>query len=131
MSQCEQEENIKFCQKLSKPVTVTFQMIKQAYGEEALGCSAMFKWHKCFAQGRDSLEDISIPVGQEQSELNSHGRDSLEDDDHTGQPRTVRTELKSQEVATLVCANHSQMVDEIAAAAGTSHGTCHKILSDD
>jgi hypothetical protein len=70
----------------------------------------VFKWHKHFAQGRDSLED----------------------DKHTGQSRTVRTKLKIKEVATLVHANQSQMVDEIAAAAaGLSHGTCHKILSDD
>jgi hypothetical protein len=64
----------------------------------------------------------------------------LEDDEHTSQPRTVRTKLKIQEAATLVCANCSQMVDEIAAAAaaaaaeaeaGISHGTCHKILSDE
>jgi hypothetical protein len=54
----------------------------------------------------------------------------LEDDEHTGWPRMVRTELKIQEVATLVHANHSQMVDEIIAA-GISHGTCYKILSDD
>jgi hypothetical protein len=77
-------------------------MMKQAYSEEALGRSAVFKWHKCFAQGRDSLED----------------------DEHTGWPRTVRTELKIQEAATLVCANHSQTVDKIAAAAGISHDTC-------
>jgi hypothetical protein len=87
-----------------------FQMIKQVYGKEALSRSAVFKWHKRVAQGRDSLED----------------------DEHTGQPRTVRTELKIQEIATLVCANRSQTVDEIAAAAaGISHCTCHKILSDD
>jgi hypothetical protein len=43
----------------------------------------------------------------------------------------VRTELKIQEVATLVHASRPQMVDEIAAGAGISHGTCHKILSDD
>jgi hypothetical protein len=101
-----------FCEKLGKSTSEMFQMIKQAYSKEALGCSAMFKWHKRFAQGRDSLED----------------------DEHTGRPRTVRTELKIQEVATLVCANHSQMTDVIAAAsaaAGISHGTCHKILSDD
>jgi hypothetical protein len=56
----------------------------------------------------------------------------LEDDEHTGWPRMIRTELKIQEVATLVCANRSHMVDEIAAAAaGISHGTCHKIYSDD
>jgi hypothetical protein len=52
-------------------------MIKQAYGEEALGHSVVFKWHKLFAQGRDSLED----------------------EEHTGQPKTVRTELKMQKIA--------------------------------
>jgi hypothetical protein len=61
----------------------------------------------------------------------AQGRDSLEDDEYTGWPRMIRTELKIQKVATLVSANHSQMVDEIVAAAGISHGTCHKILSDD
>jgi hypothetical protein len=56
----------------------------------------------------------------------------LEDDEHTSRSRSVRTELKIQEVATLVRANRSQMVDEItAAASGISHGTCHKILSGD
>jgi hypothetical protein len=31
----------------------------------------------------------------------------------------------------LVHSNRSQTVEEITAAAGISHGTCHKILSDD
>jgi hypothetical protein len=47
-------------------------MIKQAYGEEGLGCNAVFKWQKHFAQGRYTLED----------------------DENTGRSRTVRTELK-------------------------------------
>jgi hypothetical protein len=56
----------------------------------------------------------------------------LEDDQHTGRPKMIRTELKIQEVATLVRANCTQMIDEIAAAAaGISHDTCHRILSDD
>jgi hypothetical protein len=85
-------------------------MIKQAYGEEALDRSAVFKWHKRFAQGRDNLED----------------------DELTGCPRTVRTELKIEEVAMLVHANSSQTVDEITAVRRIiSHGTCDKILSDD
>jgi hypothetical protein len=85
-------------------------MIEQAYSEQALGCSAVFKWHKRSTQRRDSLEN----------------------DKHTGRPRMVRTELKIQEVATFMRANHSQTVDEIttaaAAAEGINHGTCHKIL---
>ncbi|KAJ4451915.1 hypothetical protein ANN_03393 [Periplaneta americana] len=40
-------------------------------------------------------------------------------------------ELKIQEAATLVRANRSQSVDDIAATVGVSHGTCYKILSDD
>lgn len=67
----------------------------------------MLKWHKRFAEGRESLED----------------------DKHTVQPRTARPELKIQEVAMFVCANHSQMVDDVAAAE-ISHGTCRKILPD-
>lgn len=82
-------------------------MIKQAYSE-ALSCSAVFKWQKRFAQGKDSLED----------------------DEHNGQPTTVRPELKIQEVAMLGHANPAQMVAEVAAAAGISHTTCHKIMSD-
>jgi hypothetical protein len=69
----------------------------------------VFKWHKRFAQGRDSLKG----------------------DEHTGRPRTVTTELNIQEVPTLVHASRSQTVYEIAAAAGISNDTCHKILSDD
>jgi hypothetical protein len=108
--QFEQQEKVKFCQKLGKSASKTFQMIKQVYSKEAFGCSTVFKWHKRFAQGRDSMED----------------------DEHTSQPRTVRTELEIQEVASLVRANHTKMVDEITApAAGISRDTCHKILSDD
>jgi hypothetical protein len=50
----------------------------------------------------------------------------------TGQPRMVRTELKIQEVATLVHDNCSQVLNEVtAAAAGIRHGPCQRILSDD
>jgi hypothetical protein len=107
MLQFEQRANFKSCKELDKSASETFQMIKQAYGEEALGRSAVFKWHKCFAQGKDSLKD----------------------DEHAGRQRTVGTELKIQEVAMLVRANSSQTVNE-AAAAGISYGTCHKILFD-
>jgi hypothetical protein len=47
-------------------------MFRKEYGEEAF-CSAVFEWNK-FAEGRDNLED----------------------DEHTGQPRKVKNELKIQ-----------------------------------
>jgi hypothetical protein len=81
-----QWENIKFCQKSGKFASKMLQMTNQAYSEKALGHSAVFKWHKRFTQGRDSLKD----------------------DELTGQPRMVITELKIQEVSALVCATCSQ-----------------------
>jgi hypothetical protein len=78
----------------------------QVYSKKALGHSAVFKSHKRFAQERDSLKDY----------------------EQIGRPRTVRTELKIQEVAMPANANCSKMVDEIAAAAGISHDTCHEIV---
>jgi hypothetical protein len=52
MSQFEQWEHLKFCQKLGRSTSETFQMIKQAYSEETLSHSAVFKWYKHSAQGR-------------------------------------------------------------------------------
>jgi hypothetical protein len=74
MSQFEQQENIKFCQKLGKSASEMFQMIKQVYGEEALGCSTVFKWHKHLHRGETVWKMMSIPVGQEWSELNSRSK---------------------------------------------------------
>jgi hypothetical protein len=42
--QFQQWDNIKFCAELGKSTGETFQMIKQVYGKEPLGCSAVFKW---------------------------------------------------------------------------------------
>ena len=42
--QYEQQANVKFCQKLSKPASETFQMITQVCGDKALIHSAVFKW---------------------------------------------------------------------------------------
>ena len=50
---------------------------------------------------------------------------------HTGWRQTVRTECKVEEHAKLVHANGSQLVDNLAAAVGVSHGTRYKILTDD
>jgi hypothetical protein len=71
-----------------------FQMIKQAYDEDTLDCSAVFQWHKHFVQGRNGLGD----------------------DEHADWPRTVRNEQKTQEVRTLVHANSHQSSDKAAAA---------------
>ena len=115
--QLEQRTNIKFCQKLGRTATETFQMMQQVYDDDALSHSVVFRWHRRFSQGRDSMED----------------------DVRTGRSQTVRTQRKIEEVAMLVRANRSQSVADLAAAAAAaaaaaeevSHGTCYKILTDD
>jgi hypothetical protein len=63
MSQFEQRENVKFDQNLGKSASEMFQMIKQAYGEEALGRFAVFKWHKFLHKGVTVWKMINIPAG--------------------------------------------------------------------
>jgi hypothetical protein len=55
--QFQQWKSTQLCQELGKSTSKIFHMIKQVYSKEALGRSAVFKGHKRFAQGRDSMED--------------------------------------------------------------------------
>ncbi|KAJ4430353.1 hypothetical protein ANN_22569 [Periplaneta americana] len=47
-------------------------MMMQVYGDDNLGRSAAFQWYQRLSQGKDSLED----------------------DERTGRPQTIRTERK-------------------------------------
>ena len=53
----EQRANIKFCMKLGKSEAETFEMIRHAYGNEAMSRARCFEWHAHFKRGRTSLED--------------------------------------------------------------------------
>jgi transposase len=65
----EQRENIKFCFKPGKTATETFQLITQAYGDNALSRTRVFEWYARFRDGRENLED----------------------DERSGRPTAVRT----------------------------------------
>jgi hypothetical protein len=53
----EQRLCIKFCQKLGKTVTETYEMLQQAFGETALSRSKIFEWYSRFKNGRTSIDD--------------------------------------------------------------------------
>lgn len=53
----EQRYAIKFCVKLGKSATETFDMIKQAYPDDVLVRSGVFRWHKAFSEGREEVAD--------------------------------------------------------------------------
>jgi hypothetical protein len=46
----EQRRAIKFCVKLSKTATKTFEMLKSAYGEESLSRTNLFGWPETFKE---------------------------------------------------------------------------------
>jgi len=52
------EERIcnKFCFKIGKTATETYQLLQQAYGEDAMGRTRVFDWFRRFKEGRTSVE---------------------------------------------------------------------------
>ena len=57
----QQRASIKFCVLLDKTPTETFEMVQQAYKDQALGKTQVFEWHKRFKGGHEDLEDSPRP----------------------------------------------------------------------
>ena len=53
----EQRICIKFCFKLNKTAAETYQMLKEAFGEQALSQTRTFEWFNHFKDGWESVED--------------------------------------------------------------------------
>ena len=47
---------IKFCFKIGKTATETYQLLQQAYGEDAMGRTQVFVRFRRFKEGRTSVE---------------------------------------------------------------------------
>ena len=56
---CESTEQricIKFCFKIGKTATETYQLLQQAYGEDAGGRTQVFDWFRRFKEGRTATK---------------------------------------------------------------------------
>jgi hypothetical protein len=53
----EQRACIKFCFKLGKTATERYEMLKTAFGEQAVGRSQTFQWFSWLKGGRTSIDD--------------------------------------------------------------------------
>ncbi|XP_041565913.1 protein GVQW3-like [Drosophila elegans] len=53
----EQRAGIKFCFKLGKTFTETHKLMKQVYGDDCLSRTSTYEWFNRFKNGRESLED--------------------------------------------------------------------------
>jgi len=53
----EQRCAITFCVKLNENATENYEGLKRVYGEHAVSRTRVFRWHKAFLDGRESVED--------------------------------------------------------------------------
>ena len=106
---CEQRACIKFCFKLGKTATECYEMLKTAFGEQAMGRSQTFQWFSRFKAGRTSPDD----------------------DERSGQPVSSSTAEMIERVRQIIRKDHCRSTtDEVSMLAEISHGTCHKILTE-
>jgi hypothetical protein len=103
----EQRVCIKFCVKLSKSVTETLEMLREAFGEHPVSWTAVFEWHSHFKAG---------PV-------------SVEDDKRSGQPSTNKM-TENEEILELINEDLRRTIHELADTAGNSYGVCQAILTE-
>lgn len=105
----EQRACIKFCFKIGKNASETFELIKLAFGDVSLSRCVIFDWFKRFKEGRISIED----------------------DHRSGRPSTSKTNQSIALVREKIRNDRRLTVREVANELGISIGSCHSILSDE
>jgi hypothetical protein len=53
----EQHACVKFCFKLGNTFLDTFEILKQAFGDEAMSRTQTHEWYNCFKEGQILFED--------------------------------------------------------------------------
>jgi len=84
-------------------------MLKTAFGEQAMGRSQTLQWFSRFKAGRTSIDD----------------------DERSGRPVSSSMLEMTERVRQIICRDHRCTIDEVSMLVGISHGTCHKILTED
>ena len=106
----EQRACIKFCFKLGKTARECYEMLKTAFGEQAMGRSQTFQWFFRFNAGRTSTHD----------------------DERSGRPVSSSTPEMIEIARQIIREDRRRTIDEVSSTlVGISHGTCHKILTKD
>ena len=103
----EQRICVKFCVKIGKSVTKTFEMLKIAFGEEAMCRTQTYEWWQRFKEGRTSV-----------------------DDPRSGRPSTSKTDDNVTKVREVIRSNRRLTVGEVAEDVSISKTVCHEILTE-
>jgi hypothetical protein len=98
---------VKFCFKLGKTASETHEMLKTAFGGNAMGRTQTFEWFSRFKRGETSVED-------------SEG---------SGRPSTGHTDENVENVRKMFNEDRRNTITEIAGRLGLWYGTWQRILS--
>jgi len=104
----EQRINIKCCVKIDKSVSETLALLTVAYGKYAAKKSSVFEWNRRFKEGREDVQD----------------------DPRSGQPKTQRTDANVDRVRTLVRSGRRLGVRVIAEELNTNRETVRQIVKE-
>jgi transposase len=105
----EQRINIKFCVKISKSASEMLALSTVAYGEYVMKKSSVSEWHMRFKEGREDVQD----------------------DPRSGQPKTQRTDANVDRVRTVVRADRTLGVRVIAEELNMNRETVLQIVKED
>ncbi|UYV76922.1 MIB1 [Cordylochernes scorpioides] len=81
----------------------------KAFGDAALSCSSTFEWFSRFLKGREKVND----------------------DQHTGSPRSLRCEENKLKIKELIKSNRRISIKDLSSETGLSVGLCHQIVTKD
>lgn len=104
----EQRVAVKFCVKLGKSASETFNMLNVAYGDIAMKRATCFKWHERFKGSRQSIED----------------------EERSGRASTSTEDSHIDKINTLVRTNRRLTIRELAEECEISVGSCYEILTE-
>jgi len=104
-----QRINIKFRVKIGKGASETLAQLTLAYGEYAMKKPSVFEWHRLFKEGREDVQD----------------------DPRSGQPKTQRTDANVVRIRTLVRSDRRLGVRVMAEELNMNRQTVRKIVKED
>ena len=104
----EQRVCIKFCVRLGKTGSETYEMLKQAFGDSCMSRSRTFEWFRRF----------------------KYGRTSTANDDRSVRPSRATTPSKVEEVRAAVNQDRRRTIHDLCAEVGIGYGYCQRILTE-
>ncbi|GFS75579.1 protein GVQW3 [Trichonephila clavipes] len=105
----EQRYAIKFCVRLGKNATETFQMLQEAIKDDCISRSQSGKWHKAFKEGREEVTN----------------------EPRSGRPTTARTEEKVDRVREVLRTDRRLSIQQIADTIHMSTFAVHGVVTED